>query len=71
MGVRDIYGQQGPRALYSSTNDYLGLPRNSSTGQTSSVGPALSKALSLASQEVSCQQLVFPGKHPSESEPDF
>ena len=34
MAVRDIYGQQCPRALYSSINDYLGLPRNSSTGQT-------------------------------------
>ena len=66
MGVRDIYGQQCPRALYSSTNDYLGLPKNSSTGQTSSFKSSLSR-----SQEVSCQQLVFPGKHPSESEPDF
>ena len=68
MAVRDIYGQQCPRALYSSINDYLGLPRNSSTGQTLLV--QLLQKLSL-SQEVSCQQLVFLGKHPSESEPDF
>ena len=66
MVVRDIYGQQCPRALYSSINDYLGLPRNSFTGQT-----LLVQLFQKLSEEVSCQQLVFPGKHPSESEPDF